>query len=133
MLVRVNPNLFKDDSNLCSLRSAHLRIKINRHFVSISRVMTLAAATTIDFEELRDGTSNENDGVIDGCYTTPSLRRDKWEVEPRPYRKKDLATKRDAYANMNDLDLVEHDDKNAHLATPDRTDLLNTMEMTSEL
>lgn len=101
-----------------------VRIKINRHFVSISRVMTLAAATTIDFEELRDGTSNESDGVLDVCYTTPSLRRDKWEVEPRPYRKKNLATKRDAYANKNDLDLVEHDDKNAHLTTPDRTDLL---------
>ncbi|GMI20844.1 hypothetical protein TrCOL_g13628 [Triparma columacea] len=93
-----------------------VRVRINKHFVSICREMTLATATMIDLEELRDGTLQQNGGKIDNCYTVPSLRRDKWELEPKPYRKKSVLTKRDAFAKKRTVDLVEHDD----LATPDR-------------
>ena len=105
-----------------------VRVRINRHFVSICREMTLATATMIDLEELRDGTLQQNGGKIDNCYTVPSLRRDKWELEPKPYRKKSVLTKRDAFAKKRTVDLVDHDDDNAHLATPDRIDLLRMVQ-----
>jgi len=98
-----------------------VRIKINKHFVNISKVMTLAAATAIDLEELRDGTMSESDGIIDDCYVSPSLRRDKWETQPLPYRRKNVDTKISAFGLKKEFDMVSNENLTGHLAASDES------------